>query len=184
MTEDLGKSQYNSAVAVQEKEISLSRSKYQPKSRQSCLGRQWRYWYFRLLRLRGKPPAIARGFALGVFAGCFPLFGFQTIVGIILAAIFQGNKIAAAAGTWISNPFTYIPIFAFNYKVGELFLGWDDLPIDQRNFQQNWQSWGTFKTLGGAVILKLVLGCFIVGIIVSFFSYIIALRLFKHWRKA
>ena len=58
----------------------------------------------------------ARGIALGVFSGCFPFFGFQTLIGIILARLFKGNLLLAAAATWISNPLTYIPLFWLNYK--------------------------------------------------------------------
>ena len=68
---------------------------------------RWRHWYGRLVRLQGKPEAIARGLACGVFAGLFPIFEFQTIVGVFLVFIFPGNKILAAAGTWISNPLSF-----------------------------------------------------------------------------
>jgi len=71
----------------------------------------------------GTPGQRARGIALGVFSGCFPFFGLQTLIGIMLAKVFKGNILLAAAGTWISNPFTYVPLFWLNYKIGELFLG-------------------------------------------------------------
>ncbi|MFS8808493.1 DUF2062 domain-containing protein, partial [Synechococcus sp. R6-10] len=80
--------------------------------------KRWlRYLYLRLLRLQSSPKEIARGLAVGVFAGCFPIFGFQTLAALVLAVPFRGNKLAAAAGTWVSNPFTYVPIYAFNYQV-------------------------------------------------------------------
>jgi hypothetical protein len=86
--------------------------------------KRWlRYLYLRLLRLQSSPKEIARGLAVGVFAGCFPIFGFQTLAALVLAVPFRGNKLAAAAGTWVSNPFTYVPIYAFNYQVGEWLLG-------------------------------------------------------------
>ncbi len=71
----------------------------------------------------GSPGERARGVALGVFSGCFPFFGFQTLIGIILAKALRGNLLLAAAATWISNPFTYLPLFWLNYKIGEIFLG-------------------------------------------------------------
>jgi uncharacterized protein (DUF2062 family) len=81
--------------------------------------RQLRYLYLRFLRLQGSPQYLARGIASGVFSGCFPLFGLQIIIGVTIATVFRGHRIMAAAATWVSNPFTYVPLFAFNYQVGD-----------------------------------------------------------------
>ena len=70
----------------------------------------------------GSPFFNAKGLAIGVFSGCFPFFGFQTLMGVFFAKIAKGNIVLAAIGTWISNPFTYIPLYYFNYKVGSIFL--------------------------------------------------------------
>lgn len=148
----------------------------------SRLRRHCRYLYLRFCRLRGTPSSIARGLACGVFAGCFPLFGLQTIMGVLLAVIFRGNKFAAAVGTWISNPLTYVPVFAFNYKVGEFLLGFQDtvLPID---FEQNWQSWSTLIESGLDFIFTLFLGCFWVGLTCAFTSYFLSVKIFFCQRK-
>ena len=65
----------------------------------------------------------ARGLAAGIFCGCFPFFGLQTLLGVALASLVRGNHLLAAAGTWISNPFTYVPLYWFNYRIGCLVLG-------------------------------------------------------------
>jgi len=70
----------------------------------------------------GTPFFNAKGLAIGVFSGCFPFFGFQTLMGVFFARIAKGNIVLAAIGTWISNPYTYIPLYYFNYKVGSFFL--------------------------------------------------------------
>ena len=62
----------------------------------------------------GSPFFHAKGLAIGVFSGCFPFFGFQTLMGVFFAKIAKGNIVLAAIGTWISNPFTYIPLYYFN----------------------------------------------------------------------
>jgi len=80
-------------------------------------GLQW------LLQQEGSPGQRSRGLAAGVFAGCFPFFGFQTLLGLALASLLRGNRILAAAGTWISNPFTYVPLYWFNYTIGKRLLG-------------------------------------------------------------
>ena len=74
------------------------------------------------LKQDGSPLFNAKGIAVGVFCGCFPFFGFQTLLGLFLARVAKGNLFLAAIGTWISNPFTYVPLYFFNYKVGSFLL--------------------------------------------------------------
>ncbi|MGC1395339.1 MAG: DUF2062 domain-containing protein, partial [Coleofasciculaceae cyanobacterium] len=73
--------------------------------------RSLKYFYWRLVRLQGKPEALARGLACGVFAGLFPFAGSQTVLALLLAFLFRGNKILATVGPWISNPLTSVPIY-------------------------------------------------------------------------
>ncbi len=82
-----------------------------------------RAFLFWIWKQEGTPAKRARGLAVGVFSGCFPFFGFQTFIGILLAGLVRGNYLLAVAGTWISNPLTYLPLYWFNYKVGDVFLG-------------------------------------------------------------
>ena len=44
----------------------------------------------------GTPRQRARGLAAGIFCGCFPIFGLQTLVGIALASVVRGNHLLAA----------------------------------------------------------------------------------------
>ena len=71
---------------------------------------------------KGSPFQRALGFGLGIFSGCFPFFGLQTLMGVFLAKIFKGNTIFAALGTWISNPLTFAPLYYFNFKVGSALV--------------------------------------------------------------
>ncbi len=74
-------------------------------------------------QLEGTPGQRARGLAVGVFSGCFPLFGLQTLLGIAPASFVKGNHLLAALGTWVSNPITYWPLYWVNYQLGCLLLG-------------------------------------------------------------
>lgn len=119
------------------------------------------------------------GLAVGVFAGCFLFFGLQTIIGIILAAVFRASKVAAAAGTWISNPLTYVPIFVFNYKVGKFLLGIEKQSIDSFDLQ----SFSSFMELGFSFAATLLLGCLLVGFFVATLTYFLSLRFLRRLRK-
>ncbi|MEB3225781.1 MAG: DUF2062 domain-containing protein [Synechococcus sp.] len=141
--------------------------------------RRWtRYWYLKVLRQEGTPEAIARGWACGVFAGSFPFFGLQTIIGLLLATAFRGNKITAAAGTWVSNPFTYVPIFYFNFQVGEVLL---QQPVTFEDAQL--QSWADLSLAGMNFMSTLFIGCMVVGLGLAVGAYFFSLWLMYRWRS-
>jgi hypothetical protein len=165
-------------IALSQKTFILDK-KVKSKIKTNIVKRYWRYFYLRLFRLKGNPKEISRGLAIGVFAGFFPFFGLQTILAILFAILFKGNKIAAAAATWVSNPFTYVPIFAFNFHIGKLIIAGDDFAFDQLHFQ----STSEILELGAKFVITLLLGSFIVGSVASFFSYFLSLRLMKKLRK-
>ena len=76
-----------------------------------------------LWRQKGSPGERARGLAAGVFCGCFPFFGLQMMLSVGLASLVRGNRLLAAAGTLVSNPLTYVPLYWFNYTLGCWVLG-------------------------------------------------------------
>jgi uncharacterized protein len=160
----------------------LIRERRRPQQKPKGWSRHFRYYYYRLLRLQGTPDAIARGIASGVFAGSFPWLGLQIIIAVLLATAIRGNKIAAAAATWVSNPLTYVPIFAFNFKVGQWVTGWHDFSIDQIDWVSS-EIWH----LGAAFLGTMMLGCFIVGLMGAIGSYFLSFRLvyrLRHGRRA
>lgn len=148
------------------------------KSPSNCLVRRIRLIYLKLFRLRGKPVVVAKGLALGIFAGCFPIFGIQGFIGVVLAAVFRGSKVAALAATWISNPLTYVPLYVFNYKIGKLLLRMEDtaeIPLDLESFT-------AFKELGSTFAITLLTGSFVVGTILSIITYFYSLAILERWR--
>lgn len=137
------------------------------------------YVYLRLSRLRATPEAIARGLAAGVFAGLFPLIATQTIIAILLATAIRGNKIVAAAATWISNPLTAVPLYAFNFQVGRWILGSDDRTFESESFN----SWEAMRELGTEFLADLLLGCLVVASVAAVASYFLGLWLASRLRS-
>ena len=107
----------------------------------------------------------ACGFGLGVFSGCFPFFGLQTLMGIFLAKIFKGNTLLAAFGTWVSNPITYLPLYWLNYRIGSFFLNEEIISVDLSHITKN-ELWAQ----GWDLTLRLLLGSTLVGLIAGFIS--------------
>ena len=122
----------------------------------------------------GSPFFNAKGLAIGVFSGCFPFFGFQTLLGVFLAKLAKGNIVLAAIGTWISNPFTYIPLYYFNYKVGSIFLNNSPNKIIEKNLviEDLWKQGSIFS-------LRLLLGSSCVGFLLGLIAGSIVYFIYK-----
>ena len=123
---------------------------------------------------KGSPFFNAKGLAIGVFSGCFPFFGFQTLIGVFFAKLAKGNIVLAAIGTWISNPFTYIPLYYFNYKVGSIFLNNYPNKIIEKNLVVDdlWKQGSLFS-------LRLLLGSSCVGFLLALIIGIIVFFIYK-----
>ncbi len=126
------------------------------------------------LKQDGAPFFNAKGLAVGVFCGCFPFFGFQTLLGLFLARVMKGNLFLAAFGTWISNPFTYIPLYFFNYKVGSFLLqNSTDIVFDKNlMIKELWEQGSVFS-------LRLIVGSAFVGSLLASISGSIVFFLYK-----
>ena len=122
----------------------------------------------------GSPFFNAKGLAIGVFSGCFPLFGFQTLIGVFFAKLAKGNIVLAGIGTWISNPFTYIPLYYFNYKVGSIFIrNQTNIPIDKNiGINDLWEEGSIFS-------IKLLLGSSCVGFLLALICGSIVFFIYK-----
>jgi len=132
-----------------------------------------RYQYLRFVRLRATPANIARGFAIGIFWGMFPLPGVQMLTAILTAALLRSNKLAAAAGTWLSNPLTTIPLTLFNFEVGRRLL--NRQPIEfSGNSLRSVDGW---LELGSDFAVSYLFGCFVVGAISALAFYFLGLPL-------
>jgi hypothetical protein len=87
-------------------------------------GFAWLGHYFRehprlwVLHRRG----VALGVALGIGIGVFPL-PLQMPAAMLAAVLLKANVAAAAAATWLTNPFTMAPIWALAAYLGSFVIG-------------------------------------------------------------
>lgn len=84
-----------------------------------------RGWAARLLHtdmLRITRDGLCRGMAIGMFWGFAPM-PFQMIPAAFFCWLARANLPAAILCVWISNPFTYAPIFFAEYQIGVLLSG-------------------------------------------------------------
>ena len=126
-----------------------------------------------LSRQEGTPGQRARGLAAGVFCGCYPFFGLQIFLSVGAATLVRGNHLLAAAGTLVSNPFTYLPLYWFNYLVGCQLLGPGRGGV---NLSELYRS--SLWTQGWDFTQRILLGSTVAGIALAIASGWVAYRLF------
>lgn len=66
--------------------------------------------------------SVALGVGIGLVAGLIPL-PIQMLMAIVIAIVVRANVPAAAAATWVTNPFTFIPLYLLAYQLGTWVTG-------------------------------------------------------------
>ena len=140
--------------------------KKQPKN---TLKRSFKKTYRRFLKIRGNPKEIALGMALGLFVGMTPFIGLHTGIAVFLAALFKWNKISAAIGVWISNPFTAPFVYSLTYLIGKVSLGIQHAPDLHANLSYSIIISMLQKT--PEVLLILTVGGIIAGLPIALLGY-------------
>lgn len=122
-----------------------------------------RHPHKKLFHLHADPFPIALGFAIGIFYGFTPFFGFKTVLALVTAWPLRANLIAAALGVAahdIALPF--VPgLLWLEYRIGAFLLGYPNhahaLHMGHLAFRDmiSWKGlvrWGWPMTLGSIII--------------------------------
>lgn len=117
---------------------------------------------------------IALGFALGVFTGITPYWGFHTVLALLLAFTFRSSPLAAALGVHVGNPLTAPVIFGATYWLGGKFVTSDPICFVWRDFSFH----AAIDLLLDAPHLLLVLsvGSAIMGLPLAVVAYLLVKR--------
>ena len=161
---------------------------------ESVRGSRWVGWigpalhHPRLWHLNRR--GVALGMAIGVFFG-FLIPVAQIPVAALVAVWLRGNLVAAVGSTLITNPFTFAPIYLLAYRIGAIFVGHGDVPVDATLAQVALQAssilvtWSDkFLAVGTQLIVGLSLMA-VVGAFVVYFGVMWIWRVFViyEWRR-
>ena len=155
------------------------------------------------LLLQDTPHRIALGCACGIFVSPLPTFG-QTFIGMILAKLLRANVIASLPWSWITNPFTTLPIFYGCYRIGMLITpgDWELVSfermgeiVEKFNHLSVADSFSTGYAVVVDIFVPMLVGSLLVGGIGALIGYFIIIRTvvvaqerrrqrLSHWRKA
>ncbi|MBI2608291.1 MAG: DUF2062 domain-containing protein [Deltaproteobacteria bacterium] len=138
--------------------------------------------YYQFVRLRATPEEVSRGLALGVFVGMTPTYGFQVVLAILLAVALKENKLAAVLGVFVTNPFTAIPIYYFNYRIGRLFVPSLTERLTTLESLSVKEQLSHLANASVDFLLVWLLGCLIVGLISALLTYWISKPIYIYLR--
>ena len=82
-----------------------------------------RRWLDTLLHVADTPERTAAAFAMGVFFGFSPFLGFHTLLAIIVAFLFNLNRVAALLGVYSNLPWIIAPYYAIVTMIGAKIIG-------------------------------------------------------------
>lgn len=136
-----------------------------------------RFQYLKLLRLKTSTHNIAMGLAVGIFVGCLPVIPFQTVVAVVMAFVFRASKVAAALGTWISNPVNMIPFYTMLYYIGSLVL-----PVEA-HFDPHHLELKAMLHQGWEIVIVMFTGGILIGVPLSILTYILCFRSVNAYRQ-
>ena len=161
----------------------------------SFLARTRQFIKFRIIHLDDSPHRIALGAAIGMFTAFLPFLGIHSITALLLAFITRANKAVALLCSWISNPFTFIPILVPCYLLGRTIVGifGNSAPTDaaevaailERSFSFSTlisvittaEFWRETAEIFGKIGLELITGCLIGGVTIAITSYFIIYKM-------
>ena len=135
---------------------------------------KWQFLFDKIVREKATPEYIARGWAIGMFCGCFIPFGLQLIFSVPASFLLKGSKTGAVLGTLITNHFTVFVIYPAQCYAGALLTGrmipYSALEeamkgvIEQNNFE-------SLAALGTDVAVAFFVGGFLLAAIMTPITY-------------
>lgn len=161
-----------------------------------------RFFKYRILHANDSPASIAAGIAIGIFVAWTPAIGLHILLAVSIAALLRANKFAAFVCAWISNPFTFVPIYYPNFLLGRklMHLFCDGSEISNTSAKELWgqinitsgvvnifciEFWrNLFQLFWHYALLELWLGSIVMGIALAIAGYYLTYNIVVRHRKA
>jgi uncharacterized protein (DUF2062 family) len=154
--------------------------------------RRWKVLVLDLLGREESPERVAAAIAVGIGVGFSPFIGFHIWIALGLAFLFRLNKIDAALGQFVGNPWTLPAVYALGYRLGRRLLNYDRRSVPGLAWDRLLHSdfWNAFKGPAFAPrLLSFLVGTMVIATFIAFVTYglfLVILRLYhrRHPRVA
>jgi uncharacterized protein (DUF2062 family) len=129
------------------------------------------------------PRKLALALAVGVFLGASPLWGLHTLLAIAASVVLNLNKPAALFGTLISNPLLAPFLIFASLETGSWFLYGRTAYLSLAEVQHHIRS-PIWHDILNEYLLPYCVGSVIVGLVLAFITFWVALWLARSYRAA
>lgn len=140
-----------------------------------------------VLQVREPPRRIALALAVGVFIGCTPFLGLQTILAIVLASLFGLSRLATVTGAWLNLPWVAPFVYGAALKLGTLLVPDPDGARWRRLrallTEPELLAWEDTPGIIRDMSLTLLIGTTLVGAAAALLTYLVALAVISARRS-
>jgi len=133
-----------------------------------------------ILKLDEPPHRLSLAFALGIFIAFSPWLGLHIVSAVFLAWLFRLNKVVVLTASFVNNPWTMVPMYAFCLWFGVKVTGGDVAVPDIA-----WTELG-FRDLFSALqpfLWPFVAGTLVIGAAAAVPSYFLIFWLVRRYRR-
>jgi len=143
----------------------------------------------KLLHIEDSAERTALAYAIGIFIGFSPFLGFHTLTGLVIAFLFNLNRVAILLGVWTNGPWWLILYYTIATWLGMWVMRFR---IDRATVQAIFRSaveqgfmsshfWNRISSQWG-LLLSFMVGSLILAFLLGFAAYPLALGWIKFYR--
>lgn len=118
--------------------------------------------------------SVSLGVAIGAVTGLVP-GPFQILLALVISILTRANVLAAAAGTFVTNPLTFIPLYMLAFSMGTVVTGEEMSALALPDLSFSWaQPWLLVPAMWQWVVSlgpTLLIGLGILALILALLSY-------------
>jgi uncharacterized protein (DUF2062 family) len=148
--------------------------------------RRWKVLVLDLLGREEPPERVAAAIAIGIGVGFSPFIGFHIWIALGLAFLLRLNKVDAALGQFVGNPWTLPAVYALGYRLGRRLLHYDRRSAPRLAWDRLLHS-DFWKAFEGPVfaprLLSFLVGTTVIAIAIGLATYLLFLAILRIYHR-
>ena len=133
-----------------------------------------------ILKLDDPPHRLSLAFALGIFIAFSPWIGLHIVSAVLLAWLFRLNKVVVLTASFVNNPWTIVPMYAFCL--------WFGVKITRSGVQVPEIAWGSLGVrelydLLFPFLWSFVAGTLVIGSTAAVLAYVVFYWAVRRYRR-
>jgi uncharacterized protein (DUF2062 family) len=148
--------------------------------------RRWKVLVLDLLGREEPPERVAAAIAIGIGVGFSPFIGFHIWIALGLAFLLRLNKVDAALGQFVGNPWTLPAVYALGYRLGRRLLHYDRRSAPRLAWDRLLHSdfWKAFEGPAFAPrLLSFLVGTTVIAIAIGLATYLLFLAILRIYHR-